>query len=438
MIELEDARLTTPLQTSARKGKAVLLNAHLDGFTLTQLLDKVNQWCLQPRHKPFCLGYRGTFGTLLVLSKHLAAFFPQVKIIASIEHETIEPVAFRRLKQDHPNVVYCDTGENLLTAECFEAFKRTDAFVLAPYYDFRLKRFKYFFNEWLRNKDLREKKCVVADIVHARKYDSRGEYYLGSCIWETFDWEKLSKIPGLQADNADKQPQVTWNIQQSPIYNLVAVTSLSPLPKHIEVQKEVLASWKNLGLSVISGNSQQEIATLQAQYKDVEFKEVRLSTLFTRSTPRIYDLMHLGNGKPTLLINSDIAIYGDQKLITDALEAKKPFVGIRHNWIENPGDCEREAWGIDAFLLFPEQIKTFPDLDFAIGCPFWDYWVPYHLEQNQIDFDWLGEPYFYHQDHAKYWDEISLKRGKLLIDANYRKNKDWSEWRRSRPYGGTA
>lgn len=183
MIELEDARLATTFEIEHRRGKAALLNTHLAGFDLTQLLDRVNQWCLEPRCRAICIGYRGTFGTLLMLSKHLATFYPDVRLIASVEPETLEPVAFRRLGRDNPNITCCIPGGSTSDIAISDMFKAIDAFVLVPYHDFRRKRFKAFFDEVFNHPLLDRKPCLVADIVRARRTDNRGEYFMGSCIW---------------------------------------------------------------------------------------------------------------------------------------------------------------------------------------------------------------------------------------------------------------
>lgn len=434
MIEIEDQRLATVFQVATTRDKHSTLKPYLDGFNLTQLTDKINAECLAAKTDFFSIGYRGTCSTFLYLAKYLAVYFPHVKLVGSIEKETLDALTHRRIMQDNPNVAFFTTEEKLTSYDFFEAFAEVDIIVLAPFYDYRLRRFRHFFDEWAYNTRFRKKKFIVVDTVHARKYDPRGEYYLGSCVWVSFDWHEVTKIMNLAHSESDKKPQITWNKSQPAIDGIVAVTSLSPLPKHIEVQKEVIASWKRLGLNVISGNSADECSVLAHSYPDVTFKQVGLSSLFSRPTPRIYDLMRLGDGLPTLLINSDIAIYGDQQLLRDSLAVRKPFVGVRYNWKDWPGNCKRELWGIDAFMLFPEQIKTFPNLDLAIGFPFWDYWLPYHLEQSNFDFDWVGKPYFYHQDHAKYWDEVALETGKNIL-RDYYGTTDWDDWRRSKPYG---
>jgi hypothetical protein len=529
MLEIEDARLATSLQIANRVNKVALLNPHLEGFTLTQLLDKVNQWCLAERHKPLCVGYRGTFGTLLLLSKHLATFFPGVTLVASVEQETIEPVAYRRLAKDHPNICFCTTSADVRSAEIATIFREMDVFVLAPYADFKHKRFRAFFEAISDSMLLDDKPCAIVDTVNARWNDHRGEYYMGSKVWVTaepdspdmrfengallnrrqkrrydklwrqvhgYSWKsekeaiewlaceveptvslintalyycylrfKSETRPDLstsescfkwcvdwhnalnaflgksvftvQEAKARWWPHKHWCRKQPAIKDLVVVTSFSPLEGHAVAQRFALQSWLRLGLKVISGNSEAECKSLRKRYPDVEFREVESSTAFTRGTPKIRALMNLGGSSPILLINSDISIYGDQSLLVDAVVKRRALAGIRYNWEVHPGHGELEACGIDAFLLFPEQIETFPNLDLAIGQPFWDYWLPYHLEQKGFAFDWVSSPYFYHRQHSVYWDAPAYKKGNEIICSHYNCHVDFVAWRQSLPFVAT-
>jgi len=529
MLELEDARLATSLQIADRRDKVAFLNSHLEGFTLTQLLDKVNQWCLEERRKPLCVGYRGTFGTLLVLSKHLAAFFPAVTLVASVEQETIEPVAYRRLPQDHPNIRFCTTACDTGSAEMATVFREMDVFVIAPYADFKHKRFRAFLEVVLDSMRLDDKPCAIVDTVDARLGDSRGEYYMGSKVWVTseadsvdmrfengallnrrqkrrydklwrqvhgYKWEsEKAAIEWLACDveptislistelyycylrfKAETRPDLStaescfkwgvawhnalntflgkatltvedasirwwphkyWCKQQPAIKELVAVTSFSPLEGHAVTQNFALQSWLRLGLKVISGNSEEECKVLRKKYPAVDFRVVELSTAFPRRTPKIRELMSLGESSPTLLINSDIAIYGDQSRLLNAVKLRRALAGIRYNWDVHPGCGEIEPYGIDAFLLFPEQIETFPCLDLAIGQPFWDYWVPYHLAEQGFDLDWVASPYFYHRQHPVRWERSSHSKGNQILCSHYNCQIDFTVWRQSLPFVAT-
>ena len=224
-----------------------------------------------------------------------------------------------------------------------------------------------------------------------------------------------------------------WKRVQQQTDKLNIVTSLSLLPKHKEVQEECLDSWRRLGVRIISGNTEKEIDRLQSLY-NVQYAVVRPSTSYDRPTPRIFDLLHLCKDKPTLLINSDIAIHGWQHVLIDAVDTRTTLIGVRHNHTGTIAKTTVEQWGIDAFLLYPEQVSTFPDLDFAIGQTLWDYWVPYHLERSHQKMRWIGEPYFFHQSHRVHWLKQSFLIGRKMMAEHYGDEVDWERWRRERPY----
>lgn len=225
-----------------------------------------------------------------------------------------------------------------------------------------------------------------------------------------------------------------WKLTQPTMNQVVAVTSLSLLPKHREVQDECLDSWRRFGLQVVSCNTQQEVEQLKTLY-DVEFKVVGASSSYDRATPRIYDIMNSVTDNPILLINSDISIYGDQRFILDCVERRESIIGLRNNYHATIADSKVEPWGIDAFLLYPDQVSTFPDLDFAIGQTMWDYWVPYHLQKGNAKLRWVGEPFFFHKAHPVHWKKESTSIGRQMISSHYGEEVDWEKWRRSLPFG---
>ena len=227
---------------------------------------------------------------------------------------------------------------------------------------------------------------------------------------------------------------MTVKIPQPRIVGLTAVTSLSKLPHHLDIQERCLKTWKDMGLRVVSGNAKSEIDGLREIYPNVEFMECKESSWYERPTPRIYDLMRLVDG-PILLINSDIELHGNQSVLLNAINSGACLAGLRHNYESSIFEASVEQWGIDAFLLHPEQIATFPDLDFAIGQTMWDYWVPYHLGKEGAKLRWFGEPFFFHKTHSVHWSKESTAIGMQAVTAHYGEDVNWEMWRKNLPFG---
>lgn len=178
----------------------------------------------------------------------------------------------------------------------------------------------------------------------------------------------------------------------------VAVTSISPNPERAERQAYCLQSWRDIGLDVIQVN--------------------------TADRPRIKTLIDAGaaTGLPFMLINSDIEICGDHAVIEEAIQSPdKLTIGIRYNHdAESPrGQSQREAAGLDVFLMTPEMAATVPDLPFTIGLPVWDYWLPHHFRSLGYEFNWLHEPLFFHARHEVQWSRQDWNRGSEWLAEHY-------------------
>lgn len=96
---------------------------------------------------------------------------------------------------------------------------------------------------------------------------------------------------------------------------------------------------------------------------------------------------------------------------------------------------EIENEGIDIYLLTPEIISNIPQSDFAIGRPFWDYWLLYHLEQMIPEINIINNS-FYHKKHPVQWNKSECDIGFYYMRDQYNIPVDfnWIKWRRSKGY----
>jgi hypothetical protein len=300
------------------------------------------------------------------------------------------------------------------------------------------------------------------------RYDSPEDWFDWTVEYHNLVNAKLNK-PAMPLGQA----RALWRDQpwiQPPIDHVVAITSLSPLPHHREVQQQCLQSWRDFGLRrVVSGNTADEIDSLKDQY-DVEFAVVQPSVAFSRPTPRVFDLLQLGSG-PMLLLNSDIEILGPQSRLLELVDDRQTAIGIRHNWddkddghrlaaiatgsydrqvVDDPADATAnsrridatlERWGYDVFLLYPEDLTTLPNLDLGIGQPMWDWWLPVHLDLAGVSLEYLADPFFYHRKHSLHWDNSGLAIGRSILADAYGMPADhpsWEKWRFARPHSDRA
>lgn len=208
---------------------------------------------------------------------------------------------------------------------------------------------------------------------------------------------------------------------------LLAVTSLSPLACHRESERAAIKSWQAIGLEILSVNLPEETARLASEYPDIAFAIGEPASGFGRRTPTINSLLDHGYGRDILLVNSDCSIHAEASVLV------APSVLLRYNWKAARQNTKREQWGLDAFVLTPDLVRTIPRLPFGIGQPMWDYWIAWHLEQH-CDLNWIGEPVLFHKAHGLNWTPNDCWIGREWIKEHYGATVDWEKWRESRPY----
>lgn len=225
---------------------------------------------------------------------------------------------------------------------------------------------------------------------------------------------------------------------QAPIASVVAVTSISPNPASFDKQAIAIDSWQQLGLTVYSVNTSTEINQLQDQFPGVQWiiNDEPSDGFYTTPTQPINRLIDvsLDLNKPILLINSDIRIYGSQSRLLEAVALGQSLIGIRYNFASDPGDSIAEQWGLDAFLLYPDQVSSLARVPYAVGRPMWDYWLAWSLDRLPRAVDWVTEPYFFHMAHPVAWSDTDATLGHVYF-AEHFEVVDWGLWRPSKPAG---
>jgi len=108
------------------------------------------------------------------------------------------------------------------------------------------------------------------------------------------------------------------------------------------------------------------------------------------------------------IFNSDIFLVPDEahlRLWDSVIEvAKHEFVYL--NRCDMP-ECKMEKYGHDAFL-FPKYLAGFivpnTPLEFKMGEPFWDNWLPYEVwKTTNLAMCCVNRPLIYHTSHRKLW-----------------------------------
>jgi hypothetical protein len=242
---------------------------------------------------------------------------------------------------------------------------------------------------------------------------------------------------GSKIDNKKKK------LKQNTSISFIA-TSLAP--KNHNIQKQAIDSWISNGYTVISFNNSIEIGKLSPIYRDVVFQEVTRTATEETGKPLVYidDIIsHFASlQKSFTLINSDI-IFSFQNGISDELDAltksDKPCITIASR-IEVENDqiqfkdelhfnvlrygrhyyCGYDFFFFNsqAVMCINEALRLNSHEKFALGIPWWDYYIPMLALQNGIKCFYLyPSPIYHHWHEAVYSKDLWIRYGLVLCKS---------------------
>lgn len=240
---------------------------------------------------------------------------------------------------------------------------------------------------------------------------------------------KFGEVFGRPSDNWRQW----FGVKQQKIKHAIIVTSI--IPRRCEQQSAAVLSWINHGFAVASVNTPEEIAAAAPIYPFVShwIAESDLPTHYSKKTQWIHRLAHVSRDLDcdVWIINSDCILLGDQAITKSAME-RGPAIIPRFNYRESFDDAEQEQWGLDAFYLPRDVASDIPETCYAIGIPFWDYWLAWWLEQRRR-ISWVGAKILYHKAHPLRWSTEEWQFGNEWFKSTYGINLNWEEWRKSKP-----
>lgn len=209
-----------------------------------------------------------------------------------------------------------------------------------------------------------------------------------------------------------------------------AVTSLSM--GNEARQSECLTTWKRAGLTVFAVQTAAEISVLREKYPQVS-TWICHSDIAAPTLNRMAD-MAVTLQRPVLIINADIEIRGEQRVIREAV-GSGGLIGIRHNYATQWWLGSLEQWGLDVFSVSPEDAKGLPRLSLRIGKPVWDYWLLHHFAGSRRS--WIAQPMFFHRSHAQNWSAAEWTANAAIFSEHYGLKKfDSVKFRRKFPFSG--
>lgn len=227
--------------------------------------------------------------------------------------------------------------------------------------------------------------------------------------------------------------QYAWN-DRFPYVKKIDVTFVTSLsPKHGRSQVRALNSWHKFGVDIVSVNTKSEVDKLYREYPQVTdwvANDDEVCWGSGRRTQPVRRLVQVATdmARPIFIVNSDIEVYGDHRLLT--LPNENVTLGIRWNYDQFLSSKEEFQWGFDVVGLTPEHARKVPaNCTFGIGQPVWDYAVPMLMSDS---FNVVHEPLFYHQIHSLNWDEKAWAEGAEIFAQWFGpiSHHNTAEWRK--------
>lgn len=201
---------------------------------------------------------------------------------------------------------------------------------------------------------------------------------------------------------------------------IVLATSLSPLDDR-DVQPTAVQSWLDHGATVLAINTADEIEALTPLFPSVRFVPTSRTAEqhAKRPVPYIFDLLqavqaHSKPGDTVGIINADIFLRPLPGLFDFFVEQSKgsvvlgPRVDVKDKTefkgFTPPQEPEFSI-GYDYFVMGRDVVDDFADNPFAMGMPFWDYWLPLTAYLAGRPLKALKSPVALHAHHETRWDD---------------------------------
>lgn len=210
-------------------------------------------------------------------------------------------------------------------------------------------------------------------------------------------------------------------VERIDVKPIVLATSIA-VSKDITNQRDAVTSWQQLGFSVTSINSPDEVALLQPHFPDINFVCAHRDARATFGKPYIYfdDFLSFFAESDTEIcgiINSDIHMLDNR--IYPFLRREAPgslLYGSRIDvaTLDNLRGKEN-YYGFDYFFFDRNLIPYYPKSQFCIGLPYWDYWAVLIPLFYRIPTKRMVKAQIYHIKHQEKWLHLLKKFEKELF-----------------------
>lgn len=186
---------------------------------------------------------------------------------------------------------------------------------------------------------------------------------------------------------------------------IIIATSIAP--RNIQQQMTALETWLDQGFHIVSLNAQDEILILEDQVHDIKLVSVNRDARKIFGKPLVYinDILSylISNGSDIVgIINSDIYLKERKDFMDYVADISKDSVSTasRIN-IHSLNDIKGATYtyGFDAFFIDKKLLKFFPESQYCLGIPWWDYWLPWVAMKKGLMLKLIKDKKLYHLEH---------------------------------------
>lgn len=161
---------------------------------------------------------------------------------------------------------------------------------------------------------------------------------------------------------------------------ITIATSL--MPGREEIQRVAVQSWLAAGFHLISINALDDIAALSSQFPGVEFIAAPRDARSQYSRSYIYfdDILSYFRHRPIPIcgiISPDLCLFDSRLPDLIRKEAPHSFLYGSRVDVDSPTATQGQVYnaGFDYFFFAREAIAHYPQQEFCLELPWWDYWA---------------------------------------------------------------
>ncbi len=198
----------------------------------------------------------------------------------------------------------------------------------------------------------------------------------------------------------------------------------------LQNQRKAINSWLRAGFEVISVNAPEEIELLKATVPEATFYPAETDGRDRFGKPYIFlhtILQALAKSEAEIcgIVNSDIHLVHKGILELIKCEAQESFLfgsRVDVNSLEDIDGGLMYRGGFDYFFFNRDVLSIYPDEEFCLGLPWWDYWIVLVPIVKGIPVKRVESPTVCHLAHpirfpVKEWYDLGFTMNKYFTPA---------------------